>query len=89
MIFEHRQVAATILLAFVLGIAAVNVHAATHLSGEFIDCNLCSVYSDQPAASNDGILEQSPNAQALFSCEHPPKVTENEAVRRLFARGPP
>jgi hypothetical protein len=89
MIFKHKQIAASILLAFVLGIATVSVHAAAHLSAEATDCNLCLVYSDQPAEGKGGVFELNPSVQDSSGCEHPPKVSENASVRRLFARGPP
>jgi hypothetical protein len=89
MIFEHKQIAAIILLALVLGTATVNVHAASHLSAEATDCNLCLVYSDQPAEDNGGVFEFNAGVQTLSGCEHPPKVAENASVMRLFARGPP
>jgi hypothetical protein len=89
MIFKHKQIAASILLAFVLGIATVSVHAAAHLSAEATDCNLCLVYSDQPAEGNGGVFELNASVQTSSGCEHPPKVSENASVRRLFARGPP
>ena len=89
MIFEHRQIAAIILLAVALGFGTVNVHAAAHLSAEATDCNWCLVYSDQPAEDNGGVFEFNAGVQTLSGCEHPPKVSENASVRRLFARGPP
>jgi hypothetical protein len=84
-----RHIAVPILLAFVLGITAVKAHAATHLPGEAIDCNLCSTYSDPPTNAVGGVVEASPSIQVSFDCEHPPEWTENGATRRLFARGPP
>jgi len=87
--FQPRQVAVSILLAFVLGIASVNAHAATHLLDEAVDCELCSAYSNPPAGNDGEAFELDTFEQASVACEHPPKLTENEIVRRLFARGPP
>ena len=87
--FEPRKFAVPILLALILGIASVNAHASTHLLEEAVDCELCSAYSNPPA-SNDGMsFELDSFVQASAACEHPPEWTENEFVRRLFARGPP
>jgi hypothetical protein len=87
--FKFEQIAALVLLATILSLATVNVHAASHLSGEAVDCKLCSIHSDQPFESDSQAFEHSVSARTVFRCEHPPKSTENEIVRRLFARGPP
>jgi hypothetical protein len=89
MTFESKQIAALVLLALILSLATVNVHAAAHFSGEAVDCKLCSIHSDQPFESDGQAFEHSACARTVFGCEHPPKSTENEIVRRLFARGPP
>jgi hypothetical protein len=89
MTFERKQIAALVLLAIILSLATVNVHAASHLSGEAVDCKLCSNYSDQPSENNGQAFEHGVPVRTVFGCEHPPKWTENEIVRRLFARGPP
>jgi hypothetical protein len=87
--FNPRKIAVPILLAFVLGIASVDAHATTHLLGDGVDCNLCSTYSNPPI-NNDGVaFELNSYVQASAACEHPPEWTENQIVRRLFARGPP
>jgi len=89
MTFEPRQIAVYILLVFILGIASVNAHATTHLLNDVVDCELCLAYSN-PLPGNDGeSFELNSFVQASAACEHPPKWTENEIVRRLFARGPP
>ena len=87
--FAPRQFAVPILLAFVLGIASVNAHATTHLLEEAVDCELCSAYSNPPAGSDGEAFELDTFEQASVACEHPPKWTENEFARHLFARGPP
>jgi hypothetical protein len=87
--FNPRQIAVPILLAFVLGIALVNAHAATHLLSDAVDCSLCSAYSDSPADNNGAEFELNAYVPASAACEHPPEWTENEIVRRSFARGPP
>jgi hypothetical protein len=87
--FEPRQFAIPILLAFVLGIASVNAHATTHLLEEAVDCELCSAYSNPPVGNDGASFELNSFVQASAACEHPPEWTENEIVRRLFARGPP
>ena len=87
--FNPRQIAAPILLAFVLGIASVDAHVTTHLLGDAADCNLCAAYSNPPV-DNDGVaFELNSYVQASAACEHPPEWTENQIVRSLFARGPP
>jgi hypothetical protein len=87
--FKFEQIAALVLLAVILGLVTVNVHAASHLSGTAVDCKLCPIYSDQPIENNGQARGLNVSARTVFSCEHPPKSTENEVVRRLFARGPP
>ena len=87
--FEPRQFAIPILLVFVLGIASVNAHATTHLLEEAVDCELCSTYSKPPAGNDGAVFELDSFVQTSAACEHPPEWTENEIVRRLFARGPP
>ena len=87
--FERKQIAALALLAFILSMATVNTHATSHFSGEAVDCKLCSIYLDQPIENNGRAFELDVLARTVFGCEHPPESTENEAVRRLFARGPP
>jgi hypothetical protein len=87
--FEARQIAVPILLAFVLGITSVNAHASTHLLDEAVDCELCSAYSNPPAGNDGSSFELSSFVQASAACEHPREWTENQIVRRLFARGPP
>ena len=87
--FEARQVAVPILLAFVLGITSVNVHTSKHLLDEAADCELCSAYSNPPVGNDDASFELNSFVQVSAACEHPPEWTENEIVRRLFARGPP
>ena len=89
MTFEPRQVAVYILLSFILGIASVNAHASTHLLDDAVDCELCSAYSNPPAGNDGEAFELDTFEQASAACEHPPERTENETVRRLFARGPP
>jgi len=87
--FEPRHFAIPILLAFVLGIASVNAHSTTHLLEEAVDCELCSAYSNHPTGNDGAAFELNSFVQASAACEHPPEWTENEIVRRLFARGPP
>jgi len=87
--FNARQLTIPVLLAFIFGIASVDVHATSHLSGEVIDCNLCSTYSDSPANIAGATFELKTFKKSSLPCEHPPTSLENEAVQRLFARGPP
>lgn len=87
--FKFEQIAALVLLVIILGLVTTNAHAASHLSGAAVDCKLCSVYSDQPIEINGQALGLKVPARTVSGCEHPPKSTENELVRRLFARGPP
>lgn len=89
MVLEPRQIAATVLLAFILGVASVNAHANMHLLDDAVDCEVCSAYSNPPAVNDGALFELNSDEQASAACEHPPKWTENEIVRRLFARGPP
>jgi len=89
MTIAPRQFVVPILLAFVLGIASVNAHASTHLFDEAVDCDLCLAYSNPPAGDDGDAFEINISVQPSAACEHPPKLTENEIVRRLFARGPP
>ena len=84
-----RQIAISFLLAFTFGIATVNAHAVTHASGEAIDCELCSTYSEPPDNIDEFVFELDISLQIVCGCEHPPTWTENGSVRCLFARGPP
>jgi len=87
--FEFRQIAISVLLAFIFGIATVNAHVVTHPLGDATDCNFCSTHSEPPDNIDGVVFEFNVSLQILFGCEHPPTLTENESVRRLFARGPP
>jgi len=89
MTFEARQIAIYILLVFILGIASVNAHATTHLLNDVVECELCLAYSNPPVGNDGASFEIESFVQASAACEHPPKWTENEIVRCLFARGPP
>lgn len=84
-----RQIAISVLLAFIFGIATVNAHAVTHASGEAFDCNLCSTYSEPPDNIDGSVFELDVTRQTAFDCAHPPTLTENGSVRCLCARGPP
>ena len=84
-----EQLTIPLLRAFIFGIASIDVHATAHLSGEVIDCSLCSTNSDSPADVAGATFELKTFINPSHPCEHPPTSPENEAVQRLFARGPP
>jgi hypothetical protein len=86
---EIRQIAVSVLLVFIFGIATVNAHAVTHVSGDATDCKLCSTYSEPPDNIDGVVFELYTSLQTRIECEHPPTWTENGSVQRLFARGPP
>jgi len=86
---EIRQIAVSVLLVFLFGIATVNAHAVTHASGDATECNLCSTHSEPPDSIDGVIFELDTSLHTNFECQHPPTWTENGSVQRLFARGPP
>ncbi len=87
--FNPRKVAASVLLLAALSVASVNVHAAAHLSRDAFDRGWCTTCLDPPANVDAGAADHDPFVQTVVSFDKPPIATENEFVRRLFARGPP
>ena len=86
---NSRNFALSLLLALVVSYAAASAHAATHVSGEALDCELCSTYS----SFSDGVITDADNLLPSFACaivcEQPSDLTVSATLYATCARGPP
>ncbi len=89
MVPESRKLVTALLLTVLLGLAAVNVHAASHLSGDASDCKWCSSFSDVPTVNtiDDQALQSLPPVS--LDVEFRQDFIFTAISRSFFARGPP
>jgi hypothetical protein len=85
----RRKFVIALLLTLVLSHAAVSVHAATHLSTDAVDCDLCSGFSNSPGVIPDYEMAQLPDYTAPFDSDHSAVSIPTQAVAAAYPRGPP
>ena len=84
-----RKLAFTILIAFVLSVSLINVHAATHLSAEVLDCELGSIFSDPPDGVAIGAIDVPVSLPLALRFDSLRRSRGTSTDRLLQARGPP
>jgi len=84
-----RNFALSLLLTLVVSYTAASVHATTHVSGEALDCELCSTYSK----FSDVVISEADNLLSglayAIACEQPSDLTVSATLYATCARGPP
>ena len=83
------QFLAVLILAIVVNFAAASVHAATHLSADAVDCEMCSGFfdaGDSVVADRHGHLPIL--GQPLRNIVAPPQAGD-AIVISAYPRGPP
>jgi hypothetical protein len=89
MILRSRHFAIAVLLGFLLSLAAIGAHAMTHNGADFVDCELCAGYGDQPGAlcpSESDFLIAAGASSYIAGLEI---ATESAIPATPNARGPP
>lgn len=84
-----RHFVLSLLLALVVSYTAASAHAATHVSGESLDCELCSTYSSFSDAIITDADDLLPSFACAIACEHPSDLTVSATLYATCARGPP
>ena len=89
MALMSRKLVVSLLLVLVLCNAAFVAHAASHLSGEFVDCELCISHSPlSHGLTNTNTAVTLPPFEGIL--QRPTHQTFNNSFSRSsFARGPP
>ncbi|MDH3621328.1 MAG: hypothetical protein OER91_10565 [Gammaproteobacteria bacterium] len=89
MTFAPRHLCLAILIAFLIGHVGIAVHAATHVSGDSGDCELCISYGDAThvvAAGHEQVLENTQYRHALVDLNALPDTLPEAPYH---PRGPP
>ena len=84
-----RNLCITLLLALVVSNAMIGVHAATHMSADPSECQLCTAYGDPSAVvpTSDQAIPHVARARELPNVE--PAHCNSRVVVDIRQRGPP
>lgn len=89
MTFTRRNLCLALLVALLMGHAGIAVHAATHVSGDATDCELCSSFSNTAHATADPERHAIPDARQLFVLPDPEAAPDARSDAPYYPRGPP
>jgi len=89
MTITRRHLCLALLVALLIGHVGIAVHAATHVSGDAADCELCSSFSNTAHATADPERHEIPDARHLYALPDPEAASNARSDAPYHPRGPP
>ena len=85
----RRHLCLALLVALLVGHVGIAVHAATHVSGDAADCELCSSFSTPAHGAGDAQGPDIPDARYLVVPADREATPDAQPDAPYYSRGPP
>lgn len=89
MTFASRHICLAVLLGLLVSHASIAVHAATHVSGDSADCELCLSYGDSPGVVATAHEQRLPDGRGQQLSDPLVSSLDTRQVVSFRPRGPP